>query len=230
MLARHHPSARSSRPSGGAAYGSTKAAAPCRSSSGGGCPQQTSSAHDPPARLGSPPSPGAAGSGKFASSAVTNRSGCSERAIMACSRTATPARLGSVQASSRQAFSTARPVRLAGRPVPITSPISSRTPNGVAITSWISPPPPWVAGRWRDSMCSRPTRVEAGIVMAGSLGGNAIDCSQPTTTCCGKPVSSRRGCFAATSPPPAPAARAQRRYRRPPPGARPGPGHRRLRA
>jgi hypothetical protein len=167
MVARHHPSARSSRPSGGAADGSMKAAAPCRSSSGGGCPQQTTSAHDPAMR---PPSPGAARSPKPASSAVTNRSGCSERAIMACSRTATPARLGSVQASSRQAFSTARPVRLAGRPVPITSPISSRTPNGVAITSWISPPPPWVAGRWRDSTCSRPTRVGAGIVMVDFLG------------------------------------------------------------
>ena len=187
MLARHHPSARSSSPSGGAAYSSMNAADPPRSSSGGGCPQQTISAQDPPASpawWGSPVPVRPSGSGKFTSSAVTNRSGCSERAIMACSRTAMPARLGSVQARSRQAFSTDRPVRLAGRPVPITSPTSRRTPNGVAITSWISPPPPWVAGRWRDCTYSRPTRVEAGRVMMGSPGGNSIDCSRPSTTCC----------------------------------------------
>ena len=216
MLARHHPSARSSSPSGGAAYGSMNAADPPRSSSGGGCPQQTSSAQDPPASPASPVPGRPSGSAKFTSRAVTNRSGCSERTIMACSRTAMPARLGSVQARSRQAFSTDRPVRLAGRPVPMTSPTSRRTPNGVAITSWISPPPPWVAGRWRDSTYSRPTCVEAGRVMVGSPGGNSIDCSQPTTTCCANrevPVAasqlvatmtgrllSRRGAVAATAP------------------------------
>jgi hypothetical protein len=54
VLARHHPSARSSNPSGGAAYGSMNAAEWSRSSSGGGCPQQTSSAQDPAG--GAPPS------------------------------------------------------------------------------------------------------------------------------------------------------------------------------
>jgi len=160
------------------------AADPPRSSNGGGCPQQTNSAQDPPAWPASPVPGRSSGIGKFTSSAVTNRSGCSERAIMACSRTAMPARLGSAQARSRQAFSTDRPVRLAGRPLPMTSPTSRRTPNGVASTSWISPPPPLVAGRWRDSTYSRPTCVETGRVMVGSPGGNSIDCSQPTTTCC----------------------------------------------
>src|SRR2546421_2053082 len=180
MLARHHPSARSSSPSGGAASGSMNAAEPSRSSRGGGCPQQTSSAQEPAAGGPSP----ADSTGKFTSSAVTNRSGCPERAISACSRTAMPSRLGSVQARTGQAFSTDRPGRLAGRPVPITSPTSSRTPNGVAMTSWISPPPPWVAGRWRDSTYSRPTCVEVGKFMVESPGGNTIECSRPITNCC----------------------------------------------
>jgi hypothetical protein len=184
MLARHHPSARSSNPSGGAAYGSTNAAESPRSSNGGGCPQQTSSAQDPSASSPSPVPASSPVTGKFASSAVTNRSGCSERAIRACSRTARPARLGSVGARARQAFRTDWPVWLAGRPLPITSPTSSRTPNAVAITSWISPPPPWVAGRWRDSTYSRPTRIETGRVMVGISGREQLECSQPTTTCC----------------------------------------------
>jgi hypothetical protein len=50
MLARHHPSASSSSPSGGAAHGSMNAAELSRTSSGGGCPQQTSSAQEPAGR------------------------------------------------------------------------------------------------------------------------------------------------------------------------------------
>src|SRR5581483_7356108 len=79
MLARHHPSARSSRPSGGAAYGVTNAADPLRSSMGGGCPQQTSSVQEPASATATvPPSAdpaagnGPSGAGKLASSAVTN--------------------------------------------------------------------------------------------------------------------------------------------------------------
>jgi hypothetical protein len=93
MLAWHRPWARSSNPSGGAGYGSMNAADPPRSSSGAGCPQQISSAHDPLA--GSVSSARSTVAGKFTSSAVTNRSGSSDWAISACSRTAMAARLGS---------------------------------------------------------------------------------------------------------------------------------------
>src|SRR4029077_5317752 len=54
----------------------------------------------------------------------------------------------------------------------------------VVMTSWISPPPPLVAGRWRDSPYSRPTCVEVGKFMVEAPGGNTIECSRAITNCC----------------------------------------------
>jgi hypothetical protein len=98
-----------------------KVAVPALSSNGGGWPQQTNSAQD--------------WLSKFAISAVTKRSGCWDFVTRPCSRTAAPASVGSVRAMARHPARISAPVWLAGMPVPITSPISTRRPNLVCATS-----------------------------------------------------------------------------------------------